>query len=160
MRERPVLYLDLDDTVVSWAGGRPHAAPHAREFVAWALERFEVRWLTRWCPDGEMGEKLLGDLARMLDLDVLRFADVRGTEWDPGGSKANGIAWLEHTVLGRPFVWLEDEHGFAERERAILDAHGFLESYWHCNSTNDEQALVRAHAGLSRWLRETADAAA
>lgn len=160
MQNRAVLYLDLDDTVVSWAGGRPHAAPHAREFVVWALDRFEVRWLTRWCPGGEMEEKLLGDLARMLDLELSCIAGVRGAEWDPRGSKANGIAWLEHTVLGRPFVWLEDEHGFGDRERAILEGHGFLPSYWHCNVTVDERALRRAHAALRGWLQEVMDSAA
>jgi hypothetical protein len=49
---RPVLYLDLDDTLLTWAASRPLAAPGAREFVLWALEHYEIRWLTRWCPTG------------------------------------------------------------------------------------------------------------
>ena len=152
MDDRPVLYLDLDDTIVSWEGGRPHAAPGAREFVLWALEEFEVRWLTTWCPGGEMEEKLLGDLARMLELhpDVLRH--IRGCEWREGGSKVNGIAWLEHLVRGRRFVWLEDDKGVQERERRFLEDAGLLGSYRYCNVTEDRDALLRIHDELRETL--------
>lgn len=160
MLDRPVLYLDLDDTVVSWSGGHPHGAQGAHDFVCWALEHFEVRWLTTWCPGGAMEDGLLRDLARMLEVEPGTLEHIRGSEWHPDGSKVNGVAWLEHVVLGRPFVWLEDDYGFRERERAILEQHGLLGSYWHCNVTEDAHSLLRAHVGLRGWLNGTGSVAA
>lgn len=160
MDGRPVLYLDLDDTLISWEGGRPHAAPGAHEFVLWALDRLEVRWLTTWCPGGVMSDSLLHDLGRMLDLPVETLRPIRGIPWERHGSKLNGIAWLEHSVLGRPFVWLEDEYGCTGRERDFLVANRQLHCYRHCNVTEDADALLRVHVELRRWLRQCARAVA
>lgn len=148
MRLPPVLYLDLDDTIISWASGRPHAAPGAREFILWALDHFEVRWLTTWCPNGEMEDRLLHDLCTMLDLSPDRLRHIRGFDWEMADSKLNGIAWLEHLVLERPFVWLEDDYGMRERERSLLSRHGLLDSYCCCNVTEHAEALARVHQTL------------
>jgi hypothetical protein len=96
MYRTPILYLDLDDTIISWEGGAPHAAPGATEFVDWALEHFEVRWLTTWCPSGAMSDKLLGDLSSMVRIPREVLSGIRGSEWEGTESKLNGIAWLEH----------------------------------------------------------------
>lgn len=160
MRSNPVLYLDLDDTILSWASGRPTAAPGAREFVRWAIERFEVRWLTRWCPGGEMEDKLLGDLCKMLQLPTTLFRDVSGFDWAGTESKLNGVAWLEHVVLGRPFVWVEDQHGCGEAERGFLAAHGLQEAHLHCNVTEDAEALQRVHQALAERFASWEKAAA
>jgi hypothetical protein len=148
--DRPVLYLDLDDTLLDWSSGEPEAAPLAREFVLWAAERFEIRWLTRWCRDGRMEAELLKDLCKMLDLEPLAFDAVQGLDWSEGDCKLNGIAWLEHLVLGRPFLWLEDETGAGERELRLLEEHGLRGAYCHCNVTRDADALARAWGELRR----------
>lgn len=145
---RPVLYLDLDDTLISWDGGTPHAAPGARAFFLWALERYEVRWLTTWCPDGEMEEKLLGSLSDMLQVPVELLREIRGFDWAASERKLDGIAWLEHVVLGRPFLWIEDENGVREREVRFLREHGLLDRYRHVNVTTDAGAIARLHAEL------------
>ena len=160
MQRRPVLYLDLDDTVISWDGGHPHGAPGATEFMEWALSRFEVRWLTTWCPGGEMEEGLLHDLCKMLRLPPERLEQVRGFDWEGGGSKVNGIAWLEHLVLGRPFAWLEDPLGFGEREREFLAAHGLLDRYYCCNVTNDPASLQVAKRALAERFASADERAA
>jgi hypothetical protein len=146
---RPVLYLDIDDTLLSWRNGKPQAATGARSFMLWALERFEVRWLTTWCPVGELSWGLLGDLCKMLELEPSRLRGIRGVDWEATGSKLNGIAWLEHVVLRRPFVWVEDEYGFGDAERAFLEHFAFLGSYRHCNVTEDAAALERLHTELA-----------
>jgi hypothetical protein len=147
---RPVLYLDIDDTLLTWAAGYPAAARGAREFVVWALERFQIRWLSTWCPTGEMPDSLLHDLARMLDVDPARLRSIRSFDWDATESKLNGIAWLEHVVLNRPFLWVEDEYGVGDAERQFLASHGFLSAYRHCNVTKDADSLIRLHHTLMR----------
>ncbi|MFW6079985.1 MAG: hypothetical protein ACODAE_10210, partial [Gemmatimonadota bacterium] len=114
---QPALYLDLDDTLLSYATGRPQAGLGARRFLHWAIATFEVRWLTRWCPDGRMPDGLLADLARMTGVPRECLRTVRGFDWRWSASKLDGIAWLEHRVLGRPFLWIEDEYGVGEFER-------------------------------------------
>lgn len=156
---RPVLYLDLDDTLISWSGGHPHAAPAAREFVLWAMERFELRWLTTWCPSGEMEEKLLGDLCHMLQLPTEALAHVRGFDWDESRCKLNGVAWLEHLALGRPFVWVEDERGVGEREIRFLADHGLLHHYRWCNVTDFPDSLADLFGDLRTLWDGQADAA-
>jgi hypothetical protein len=148
---RPVLYLDLDDTLIAWPHGRsgsPRGARGGRELVLWALDHYEVRWLTTWCPDGRMEGGLLRDLAKMLDLPRERLEGIRGVDWSESGRKLDGIAWVEHVVLGRPFVWLEDEHGFGERERRVLGAHGLAASHLPVNVSTDPDALASVHAEL------------
>lgn len=157
--DRPVLYLDLDDTLVSWATGAPRAVTGAGEFLAWALGHFEVRWLTTWCPGGEMPEDLLADLVKLLQVPAETVRGIRGLDWSASGCKLDGIAWLEHRVLGRPFAWLEDEKGFGERERSFLEHYGLLSSYHRCNVTRDDRSLARAWRTLRSWHgRETAAA--
>lgn len=146
---RPVLYLDVDDTLISWRGGSPHAAPGAREFLLWALELYEVRWLTTWCPSGEMEESLVGDLARMLRVDRAVIRDIRGFDWE-GLSKLDGVAWLEHVLLDRPFLWVEDDYGVGEAEIEFLAAHRMLDRYRWCNVTERPDSLRAIHQQLLR----------
>lgn len=151
MSMRPVLYLDLDDTVISWADGGPRPAPGVGEFLLWALDTFEVRWLTRWARDGDMDPGLLRDLAKLTSVPEDRLREIRGLDWgwDGGDWKLNGIAWLDHVGLGRPFVWLEDE-GVGQREIDLLARHGFPGCYWHCNVTRDPDVLRSIQGKLQR----------
>lgn len=150
MDRRPVLYLDLDDTLLNWSSGRPRAVPCAGDFVRWAAERYEIRWLTRWCRDGRMPDDLLRDLCGMLGVEGSALRGVRGLDWADGDSKANGIAWLEHLVLARPFLWLEDETGVGERELRLLAEQGLRRAYRPCNVTRDAGALRRIWRELER----------
>jgi hypothetical protein len=156
-RSAPVLYLDLDDTLVARVNGQPRAAPGAREFLLWALETFEVRWLTTWCPNGRMDAGLLHDLCSMLDLEPRILCDIHGFDWESTGTKLNGIAWLEHIVLRRPFVWLEDEYGVGESELAVLHDLGLAHSYRHCNVTEDPESLARIHDELFQRYAEASE---
>lgn len=144
--ERPVLYLDLDDTVLSWQDGSPAAGRGVREFLLWALDRFEVRWLTRWARDGCMDPGLLKDLGKLTGVDPERLGVIRGLDWSDG-TKLDGIAWAEHIVRGRPFIWLEDDNTGADH-RQFLDLHDLADCYLHCNVTDDPEALLSAHSEL------------
>ena len=145
---RVVLYLDIDDTLVRHPPGGPRAAPGAPEFFAWAVENFQVRWLTRWCRDGIMSEELVHSFCKMLETEPETIRSIRGLDWSESDSKLDGIAWLEHLVVGRPFLWIEDEHGLGERERAFVELVGFGEACLCCNVTQDPDALQTLHQRL------------
>lgn len=146
---RPVFYMDIDDTLLRYVEGKdPRPAPGAREFVAWAFEHFEVRWLTRWCRDGRMPEDLVGSFSRMFGVEAHIVSQVRGLDWSDTDSKVNGIAWLEHVVLKRPFLWIEDEYGLGASEQAFLSQAGFEEMWLGCNVTADPEALQMLHERL------------
>jgi hypothetical protein len=152
---RPVLYLDIDDTLVTYSRGRPEAAPGARDFLLWALEHFEVRWLTTWCPSGTMDPDLSRDFCHMLKVEPDVIGRVRGHDWAFSSSKLDGIIWLEHLVLGRPFLWVEDDYGAGDLERDVLERLGLGASLLSCNVTRDTNALVRLHERLkSRCVPE------
>jgi hypothetical protein len=143
---RPVLYLDLDDTIVTWESGAPRGAPGVESFLRWALRRFEVRWLTSWAPDGQMEESLIVDLCRLTGVEVSALQRIRGLDWE-GGSKLDGLAWLEHVALRRPFVWIEDS-SLPDEAIAFLERHGFGSCFWRCDVTREADALGRLHEGL------------
>lgn len=153
MSTRPVLYLDLDDTIISWADGKPRPAAGVGEFLSWALDRFEVRWLTRWARDGCMEPRLLRDLSKLTGVAEERLREIRGLDWGGGDCKLDGIAWLEHLVLGRPFLWVEDE-SVGEGEIALLTQHGFRDFYRWCNVTRDPGAVRTLHGQLREAFGE------
>lgn len=148
MRQRTVLYLDLDDTLISWASGAPVGGAGLRDFLLWALDAFEVRWLTRWARTGRMPPRLLRDLASLSGVPVERLAAVRGLSWHESDCKVNGVAWLEHVVLGRPFLWIEDE-GISPACLDVLRRCGFEDRYRVCNVTANPTAVRSLHRELA-----------
>lgn len=150
---RPVMYLDVDDTLLRYPNGReddPVVADGAREFLAWALDAYEVRWLTRWCRAGEMPEDLVDDFCKMLDVEEAVVHGICGLDWTFSDTKLNAIAWLEHLVLDRPFLWVEDDYGVGTLERRFLVEHGLEASWRRCNVTERPAALRELHQTLLR----------
>lgn len=152
--KKPVLYLDLDDTIVCWASGDPEPAPGARDFLLWAMDAFEVRWLTTWTPSGDMDPGLLRDLSKLTDVDTEILGTIRGLDWE-GGSKIDGIAWVEHVVMGRPFLWIEDDTIEPEALEFLVE-YGYLERFIRCNVTEEPEMLQRLHEQLAGSLTPAA----
>jgi hypothetical protein len=162
MSERPVMYLDVDDTLLTyhksaWVGvpliasaDQIVAAPGACDFLIWALEHFEVRWLTCWCPSGAMHSNAAARLGKALGIDPDVLVAIRGIPWITHGlDKTNGIDWPEFHA-GRPFVWVEDE--ILPSERITLAAHGASGCWIDCNVTRDPERLLAVHAMLRERL--------
>ncbi len=146
----PVLYLDIDDTLLNWADGKPRPVPGTHAFMRWALDHFEVRWLTRWCPSGTMPEHLLVDLAKMVRIDPGELASIQGWNWDYSGTKVDGISWVEHLAMGREFVWIENGDGLSNRDYQVLEQNGLRHCHLDCNVTTDLRALDRTRRELER----------
>lgn len=157
MASRPVLYLDVDDTILSFPGDQtkawwlahPHgiAAPGAGDFLRWAVEHCEVRWLTAWCPSGAMmADHGVPRLAKLMGVDESLIAGIRNPRpWTR--SKCEGIDWVEHEA-GRPWIWLEDELPRDETEE--LRARRALNHYMYCNVSKHPDFLVVAWRTIAR----------
>lgn len=135
-----ILYLDIDDTLlVHTRDYRGYAAPKAAEFFRWAKEHFEVRWLTMWCMNGTMNERLAVELSQ-------RFCD----EITPGefleviNPKRLGALALYKTegidfADLRPWVWIED--GLIPNEKNYLKNENLFDNFYKTNVTHDITAL-------------------
>jgi hypothetical protein len=145
--QRPIMYLDVDDTLIrryGWVDGEytfiGKGAPDAGEFVKWAVRNFEVRWLTLRCPTGTMEPDALRELARDLPIEREWIWYIRNPLglWRNGNAdtKIDGIDWDET----RPWVWVEDRIG--EREAQMLRGRHILDRYIPCNVTDEPNRLA------------------
>jgi hypothetical protein len=153
--ERPVLYLDVDDTLIMWNDAHPYgkAAPWAREFVLWAVEHCEVRWLTMWCPAGRMAPHREAELALLLGVPVETLDGIRGIDFADTFDKTDGIDWEEH-ARGRPWIWVEDD--LPSREVAKLRGRGAIHHYHATNVSRDAGALGRTFYRLQHLFAQSA----
>lgn len=114
--QKPVVYLDIDDTLVRF--------PHDKDKAWWlahpdgelatdaviVLQEMtalcEVRWLTAWCPSGSMRTEGYARLAA-LGIPTELIEDISNPlPWSL--RKPMAIDWDEHRA-GRRWVWIEDE---------------------------------------------------
>jgi hypothetical protein len=127
------------------------AGDGAREFLLWALERYEVRWLTFWATTGEMDLVRAHSLAGILGVDVERILSIRGLDFSEHLDKQDGIDWVE-VRKGRPFIWVEDANYVGDNLRERLERKGLLDRWIACDVTNDKDALKRIHRALEeQW---------
>lgn len=155
---KPVMYLDIDDVLLDWSRGglNPRAALGAREFLLWAIDNYEVRWLTYWAPNGRLDPDDVGVLARTLQVPPSVLHEIRGLDWSGGSTpvwgvhtKLDGIAWVEHLAMGRPFVWVEDETVIVPQGLdRTLRAMGFAECWLFVNSSRRRDSLQVLHERL------------
>ncbi len=94
---KPLCFLDLDDTILL------HRKPvhNTVAFFLWLKEHFEIRWLTRWCPDGHMPIQNVAYLSALLGVEV-GCLDNPKSFWR---SKAEAIDW----DTDREWVWVEND---------------------------------------------------
>jgi hypothetical protein len=143
IQQKPrVMYLDVDDTLLvfnkSWAG---FGAPMVAEFIHWALEHFEVRWLTSWCPSGIMLPVTDG----LSGAENLSYRLNYGVSTEILASIKNPKEWFEYKTEAvdfedpRPWVWVED--GLVYKERELLNNKNLLNNFYPTNVSIDIRAL-------------------
>jgi hypothetical protein len=138
MEQKPrVMYLDMDDTLLVWTSDiHGYAAPKAAEFLQWAMEHFEVRWLTMWCPDGRMEESQTEELSYRFNYKLDK--SVFSTIYNPTSfinSKCEGIDFSDP----RPWVWVED--GVMPKERMELNNRNLMGNFYSTNVTHNRVVL-------------------
>lgn len=151
---KPVLFLDVDDTILGGKGPGRGAA----DFIRWCKQHFEVRWLTMWCPDGKLGQHNGTMLAKYLDMDVEELLEIENPHPFPVDAYHFSLPrnWRDKSVSvkamlaetpDRPWVWVEDPH-------AVPVEHEFQvqhkDNYIMTDSSYDSEALIKTAAILAK----------
>ncbi|HKZ40494.1 MAG TPA: hypothetical protein VJ044_05995 [Candidatus Hodarchaeales archaeon] len=146
---KPVLYLDVDGVLIQFRedrtmlhyehhkGGFP--ANRVGDFLKWADDNFEVRWLTCWCPSGQMHPERKTRLEAILWEDLPDWVNPM-TWW---GEKTYGINFDEP----RMWFWLDDE---TKHDRPLMYER-FRDRLIKTNSSVDPNALI--HSSLEVYYR-------
>jgi len=121
---KPLLYIDVDGVLVGEYEGFFQLRPHVEEFLSWAIESFECRWLTVR-PVFEVTA-----LLRRIDAAYL-IPFIEEAIW--------GHMKIEAIDFTRSFFWIED--GIREIEKAVLRAHGCLDRYIHVDPQGRDELL-------------------
>ncbi|MEU6859295.1 HAD domain-containing protein [Glycomyces sp. NPDC046736] len=129
MSDRPLLFLDIDGTVIPFGRSAP-SAPSANPYLArvdphigrrLATLRCELVWATTWEDEANR------EVAPRLGLEALPV--VRWPEPTPEGAQEDrwfNLHWKTRTLVawasGRPFVWIDDEIT-ADDSAWVVDNH-------------------------------------
>lgn len=153
--DRPIAYLDVDDTILRHpAPDISLPPPDVGRFLRFLAAHFEVRWLTRWCPGGRMTPEQLASLEGFLEYpaaDLERIVNPCTFQDDapPQGFpvKWRGLDWAA-IEAGRPFVWIENY--LTPADRGVLEEHGLLDCFIHCDVTADPGRLAQVRRQLEQ----------
>ncbi|MBU8920820.1 MAG: hypothetical protein KOO63_03070 [Bacteroidales bacterium] len=159
---KPICYLDVDDTLLRFPNSEepPGAAVGAWDLINFLNKHYEVRWLTCWCPCGDMlierAEMLatllnyqgyIGSSGRLVLTDTIELESGyklnKGEDWDEKiellRSFANPLSFKNDKTdaidFDRPFIWIEDE--ILPIESMVLDSRGMLDCWVPCNVSVD-----------------------
>lgn len=134
-----VLYLDVDDTLIVWTDNvLGFGAPRAADFINWALEHFEIRWLTMWCPSGTLRMDGAAELSYRLNGKI--SPDVFKNITNPKGfinQKTEAIDFDDP----RPWVWVEDT--LLTKERMLLEDRHLANNFYKTDVTHNIVALQK-----------------
>jgi len=133
---RPILYLDVDGVLLGRGDpGDPAVVParHAESFLAFCTKRYDCRWLTTHCREGDTGA-VMRHLARYAGEDLL--APARGvgpTTWRT----------LKTEVIDPDSDFLVIDDGLLQVEQEWLARHGILDRWIRADTRKDPDDLIR-----------------
>jgi len=143
---RPIVYLDVDDTLLRWPEDRKYYKAHPAGGPAWRVgdvladmrALVEVRWLTSWASSGVMSDEGIARLSRALGVDAALLTGFDNPKRWEFGNKTTGIDF----DANREWFWIEDE--CRDDEMAVLRGRGCSDRFIRANSSEDANALWNA----------------
>ena len=141
-----VMYLDVDDSIIVWTN-KVHgfAAPMADKFIEWALQHFEVRWLTMWCPSGKLSQEGAEELSYRFNSKIQ--PDVFRNIVNPKQFISNKTEGIDFTDP-RPWVWVED--GMVSYEKLEMERRGMTENFYPTNVSKNAAVLQSTWRKLTK----------
>lgn len=147
------VYLDMDGVILRSAGTSVwncgwEVAPGALDFLTWAVERFEVIWLTARSRSGDMSHIERG-IRHALPATTLP------AEWRAVLDKTTAAAWdrlkTDGIDLDGEFCWIDD----APQTGALLalESRGVEDRWIECNTDIRPDDLHRIRQVLEGALR-------
>jgi hypothetical protein len=169
--DRPLLFLDVDGTLLPVGGDAPGvdwdeswqtaanpllsrlSPAHGPRLRALPCE---LVWATAWMADAN---EIIAPRLGLPELPVAELGEVPDVDdpvWSPSPAGA-ALSWktraLVEQAAGRPFVWLDDE--ITDADRAWAGAHHPGPALLH--RVDPRQGLTeRDYATVASWLREQA----
>jgi hypothetical protein len=155
---RWTLYLDLDDTIFI----QTNPVHNSAAFFHWCKKHFDIRWLTRWCPDGKMNPDQINYLSKHLNVpkeEFPKFNNPLGFKW----SKTEAVDWAGN----KPWIWVENDlfpHEKPLMETMMKNYFGNEEHFYRTNlhywdlTPNEPQAANGPENAIYRtWTKIAKD---
>lgn len=137
---RPIIYLDVDGVLNKFPVDSATAANGAAEFMKWALDFGEVRWLTYWCPSGIMPLQAIVWLSNTMGISPNKLSTIYNPRYHMG-HKPDAIDWEAHEN-GRAWFWLDDTED--EEWMQSLEFKNAKDHFILTRSGQDDDALMKA----------------
>jgi len=150
---KPVLFLDVDGVLIRYTRTEALPTPHVKEFLEWAVEHFECRWLTSWAKWGTMEDPHRNTLAGILGVstDLLKKLD-HTHPWSEDKTQAIDITEFDGEAH-RLVRWLDDDR--MNDERATLKRWGVPEMFIHTDCSKNPDRLKQVWDELKTLLKES-----
>jgi len=113
---KPNLYLDIDGVLLA---NESNLAIGASEFIKYAVDNFDVYWLTTHCMDGKTAHAI-EYVQRATDENLRPYLEkLKPTTWS--------LAKTEVIDFSKPFLWFDDDCYSGERLK--LNEHKVFNSW-------------------------------
>ena len=121
------IYLDIDGVILANEG---QPSLHAKEFIKFITDNFDVYWLTTHCKGD--AEYTINHIHRFFDLETLSLLKkIKPTNW---------ITWKTEAIdFSQPFLWLDDQ--IFDKEKNELIKNNTLKSWIKIDLSNNVNQL-------------------
>lgn len=135
------VYLDIDGVLLA---NEENLATGAVEFIRYAVEHFDVYWLTTHCMDGTT-EHAIEYLQRATNENIRPLLEkFKPVTW--------GLKKTEAIDFSKPFLWFDDD--CFKGEKIDLQEHGVLESWIEIDLRNVPDQMVKELVTLQAFAEE------
>jgi hypothetical protein len=161
-----VLYLNINGVLImhppiaerseNWSKAYPSGepAPGVREFLEWAVENFEVRWLSDRTLMGTLPHHQAAELSALFGIKNDLLTTITNPNRCTISDMTQGIDFEDP----RPWKYMTNKCVFTEKK--TLEEKGLLDRVLVTNSHEDSEALLRSWQALQTWKQETNSAEA